>query len=282
MNQHTEHDPLAEADRNRARADAAEGLAALRAASLAELAAYAEELRCQVADLTDDAHTLFTDKPYPPDGLRYVTARINRLADTLARAAAGYTSAHAEDMAFPYNLDELTAHGWWALSDHELDGTLPPLPPTELDERRGYRRGWIRDGRTLMLWFTGPHALAYAHSSLRGRLYETAEVYAVITARLGTTEHVAVAPPQPLDASYHQIADHLRAAGWAEPAEIHACDEHGTPRPNGPGVSATWTRPSNPLFELSVWGVGDEPARARYWAGPVNSLAHLARITRHR
>lgn len=63
MNHQTDHDPLAEADRNRARADAAEGLAALRAASLAELAAYAEELRCQVADLTDDAHTLSRPRP---------------------------------------------------------------------------------------------------------------------------------------------------------------------------------------------------------------------------
>ncbi|EHR52351.1 hypothetical protein SacmaDRAFT_4158 [Saccharomonospora marina XMU15] len=286
MNQHTDHEPLAEAraeaDRNRARADAAEGLAALRAASLAELAAYAEELRCQVADLTDDAHTLFKATPYPPDGLRYVTARMNRLADTMARAAAGYTGARAKDMAYPRILDDLAAHGWAARPDHELDGTLPPIPSAELGERRGYRRGWVRDGHTLTLWFTGPHALAYADSSERGRLFETTEVRAVITGESGATDRAPVTPGQPLDASYAQVAEFLHAMGWTGPADTYACDEHGIRCTTGPGVHATWTRPSNPQVELSVWGIGDEPAHARYWAGPITSLVQLARITRHR
>ncbi|RBM17398.1 hypothetical protein DI005_22170 [Prauserella sp. PE36] len=273
MNHHTDHDPLtearAEADRQRARADAAEGLAALRAASLAELAAYAEELRCQVADLTDDAHTLYKATPYPPDGLRDVTARMNRLADTMARAAAGSTGARAKDMAYPRILDDLAAHGWAARPDHELDGTLPPIPSAELSERRGYRRGWVRDGHTLTLWFTGPHALAYADSSERGRLFETTEVRAVIAGESGATERAPVKPgPPPLDASYAQVAEFLHAMVWTGPADTYACDEHGARCATGPGVHATWTRPSDPQVELSVWASATSPPTPTAGPGP--------------
>src|SRR5690606_11658145 len=153
MNNH-DHSPdiVAEVDRERARADAAEGLARLRGASLDELADLAGELRCQVADLTDDAHS---SNPIPPDRLRNVTARLSRLADTLSRAARGYAGARATDMVYPRIFEDLDEHGWTARPDRDLDGTLPPVPISELGERRGYRRGWRRGFQTITLWFTG-------------------------------------------------------------------------------------------------------------------------------
>lgn len=86
---------------------------------------------------------------------------MNRLADTMARAAAGYTGARAKDMAYPRILDDLAAHGWADRPDHELDGTLPPIPSAELGERRGYRRGWVR-GRA--------HAHVVVHRAARAGL----------------------------------------------------------------------------------------------------------------
>ncbi|PXY25434.1 hypothetical protein [Prauserella muralis] len=294
MSRHADHDPVTaartHADRERARADAAGGLAKLQAASLAEMARYAEELRCQISDLTTDAHTLCRCSPYPPDGLRYVTERMARMADTMARAAAGYARARESDMAYPTILADLEAHGWIARPDHELDGILPPIPITELRrENRGYRRGWSRGTQTLTFWFTGPYALAYAHASGRGRLHDTTEVHAVITSSPDGTlrggegaRSRCAADRVPFDANFTQVAEYLRAAGWGEPRSVDRCDERGIHRANGRGTSAEWHRPGDPDFRLNVWGVDDEPAHVRYWAGPVTDLGHLERIIRHR
>ncbi|MBN9743569.1 hypothetical protein DMP23_21240 [Amycolatopsis sp. A1MSW2902] len=183
MSLQSNDDPADTIDQLRARANEAERLAAVRDASLKEIAKYARDLHCQIADLADDAHTLFKTKPYPAEGLRYVTERMNRLADTLTRTAIGYANARTEDMPYPNILDELAAHGWIARPDRELDGTLPPLHPAELGDARGYRRGFARGARTLTLWFTRPDCVAYAHSGTRGRLHTAAEVRAVISGR---------------------------------------------------------------------------------------------------
>lgn len=172
---------LAQVERLRARAAEAERLAALRNASLEEIAGYAENLRIYVADFTDDSYTQFSAKSYPPKGLRFVTERLNCLADTLARAAAGYSHARSEDMDCPRIVDDLAAHGWISRPDRKLDGTLPPLPLDELRDARGYRRGFARGAATLTLWFTSPDSLAYAESSAHGTLQTAAEVRAVIS-----------------------------------------------------------------------------------------------------
>lgn len=126
MSRHSGHGPitpgLAQTEQLRLRLEDAERLASLRDASLNELSDYAGKLRCQIADLADDLHAEFPNKPYPPEGLRYVTDRVNRLADTLARAAAGYVGARSEDMDYPQILDDLAAHGWISLPDHKLTG----------------------------------------------------------------------------------------------------------------------------------------------------------------
>lgn len=286
----TESDALraarADADSERARADAAEGVSRLQAASLAELARLAEDVRCLVADLTDDAHS---SQPIPPDRLRRFTAQLNERADTLARAATGYADARATDMAYPSIHADLDAHGWTPRPDRDLDGTLPPIPITELSDRRGYRRGWQRGAEWITLWFTGPHGLAYAESSRYGRLCEAREVRAVITSpphgaadqdEPATTRPATAAIP--FDATFEQVAEHMRAAGWGSPAEVYRCDARGKRRANGSRTCAVWRRPSNPAAQLSVWGRQGEPAQVRYWAGPVVDLATLSRITESR
>ncbi|WP_116200888.1 hypothetical protein [Amycolatopsis circi] len=185
MSPHADYDPtapdLAEVEQLRARTSEAERLAALRNASLEEITVYAEKLRIYVADFTDDSYTQFSAKSYPPEGLRYVTERVNRLAELLARAAAGYAHAHSKDMDCPRIADDLAAHGWISRPDRTLDGTLPPLPLDKLRDARGYRRGFARGAETLTLWFTCPDSLAYAKSSARGALRTAAEVRAVIS-----------------------------------------------------------------------------------------------------
>lgn len=63
----------------RERAYSIEALSRVQTASLHELARLAEELRCQVADLHDDA---LGSSPMPVHGLRNVTGRMNGLAET--------------------------------------------------------------------------------------------------------------------------------------------------------------------------------------------------------
>lgn len=285
MNNHDNaSDMVAEADRERARADAGEGLARLRGASLDELAGLAGELRCQVDDLTDDAHS---SNPIPPDRLRNVTARLSRLAGTLSRAARGYAGARATDMVYPRVFEDLDAHGWTVLPDRDLDGTLPPISISELDDNhRGYRRGWRRGDQTITLWFTGPYALAYGAASGHRRLWTTQEVKAVITsaptpknpfrdANAASRATSAV----PFDATYDQVADHMRAAGWGDPVEEHPCDDRGIRRPNGTGTSGVWESPSAYGFRVYAWGIGDEPAHVWYWAGTLANLDALRRLT---
>ncbi|WP_338600546.1 hypothetical protein [Saccharopolyspora sp. SCSIO 74807] len=282
MNNHDNAaDMVAEADRERARADAGEGLARLRGASLDELASLAGELRCQVDDLTDDAHS---SNPIPPDRLRNVTARLSRLADTLSRAARGYAGARATDMAYPRVFEDLDEHGWTARPDRDLDGTLPPIPISELgDNHRGYRRGWRRGDQTITLWFTGPYSLAYGAASGHGRLWTVQEVKAVITsaptpireANAESRRSSAVS----FGATYDQVADHMRAAGWGAPVEEHPCDRRGIRRPDGTGTSGVWESPSVYGFRVYAWGVGDEPAHVWYWAGTLATLDALRRLT---
>ncbi|GAA1026163.1 MULTISPECIES: hypothetical protein [Amycolatopsis] len=169
---------LPQVEQLRVRTAAAERLAAPRNASLEEIADYAENLRIYIADFANDSYTQFT---YPPKGLRYVTERVNHLAEALARAAAGYAHARSEDMDCPRIADDLAAQGWISRPDRTLDGTLPPIPLDELRDVRGYRRGFARGAETLTLWFTSPDSLAYAKSSTRGTLRTAADVRAVIS-----------------------------------------------------------------------------------------------------
>lgn len=274
---------LAEADRQRARAEDADHLARQQAASLVELAARAEELRCEVADLADNSHS---HQPMPAHGLRAITTRLERRADTLARTAQGYTAAQSTDMTYPRLHDDLDAHGWSPRPAQALAGLLPPIPITELPQRRGYRRGWQRGPRQLTVWFTSPDTLAYATASEHGRLLTADEVHAVITtpraARTTPTPVCRPAPTARLEVTYDQIAEHMRAAGWGAPSEVHPCDEHGIRRSDGAGLSAVWNRPSDPDFQVWVWGLGKNLAHARYWAGPITDMATLRHITEHR
>lgn len=272
-------------DDQRTRADFMETLSRVQAASLHELAKLAEELRCQVADLHDDT---LSSSPMPLHGLRNVTGRMNGLAETLSRAARGYAGARTTDMLYPTVADDLRTHRWTPRPDSGLDGVLPPIPITELPDRRGYARGWHRGPQWITLWFTGPCALAYADSSDHGRLTDVDAIRAVITSdRPLSTQALAdwVAARQethttPFDASYVRVVEHLRLS-WGGPLDSDRCDEHGNPNPDGPGKSSTWACPGDPDFRLHVWAVGHEPAHVRYWAGPVVDMAHLVQITGH-
>jgi hypothetical protein len=208
---------------------------------------------------------------------------MSNLADTLSRAAHGYTGARATDMLYPGIDGDLAAHQWNPRPDRELDGTLPPIPITELGEKRGYRRGWHRGQQQITLWFTGPDCLAYAQADGHGRLADVDQVRALVTSpplSANGQPHGAARPKagEPFSATYVRVVDHLRAT-WGGPIETHSCDEHGIRRPDGTGTSAVWGRPSNPDFRVYVWGIGHQPAHVRYWAGPVADMEHLIRIT---
>jgi len=274
----------AELDRERARADALETVNRVQAGSLTSLARLADELRCQVADLHDDA---LSSNPMAVPGLRNVTGRMDGLAETLSRAARGYSGARTTDMIYPTVDDDLRAHGWTPRPDRGLDGVLPPIPITELGDRRGYARGWHRGPQWITLWFTGPSALAYADSSDHGRLTDVDAVRAVITSRRplsadALAEWAAArqkAHTVPFDASYVRVFAHLRSSWGGGLVVDDRCDEHGAPAPDGPGKRSVWACPSDPDFRLYVWGIGNQPAHVRYWAGPVVDMAHLVQIT---
>ena len=273
----------AELDRERARAEAMEALSRVQAESLTDLARLAEEIRCQVADLHDDA---LSSSPMPVDGLRNVTGRMDGLADTLSRAARGYAGARTTDMLYPDVAEDLCEHQWTPRPDRGLDGVLPPIPITELPDRRGYARGWHRGPQWITLWFTGPCALAYVDSSDHGRLTDVDAVRAVITSRQQLSAGALAdwvadrqkAHTMPFDASYVRVFEHLRSS-WGGPIDSQRCDEQGIPKPDGPGKRSVWACPSDPDFRLYVWAIGNEPAHVRYWAGPVVDMAHLVRIT---
>jgi hypothetical protein len=57
---------------------------------------------------------------------------MNGLANTLSRAARGYSGARTTDMIYPTVDEDLRAHGWTPRPDRGLDGVLPPIPITEL------------------------------------------------------------------------------------------------------------------------------------------------------
>lgn len=273
----------AELDQERARADSVEALSRIQAASLAELAALAAELRCQVANLADDA---LSAKPMPVRGLRNVTGRMVGLAESLSRTAHAYAGARTTDMLYPTVAEDLRAHKWMPRPDQGLDGALPPVPASEMGGFRGYARGWHRGPQWITLWFTGPCALAYADSSDHGRLTSAEAVRAVITSARSLSasalaEWVAIrqkAHAAPFDAPYVRVFEHLRSGPWSA-IEIGRCDEFGVPMPEGRGNTSVWACPSDPDFRLYVWGIGNEPVHVRYWAGPVVDMAHLVRIT---
>ncbi|TCO49657.1 hypothetical protein [Actinocrispum wychmicini] len=273
----------AELVRERARADSFEAINRVQAASLAELAKRAANLRCQVADLADDA---LSSKPMPIQGLRNVTGRTSGLAESLSRSAHGYAGARTTDMLYPTVDDDLRAHNWTPRPDRGLDGTLPPIPISEMGDRRGYARGWHRGPQWITLWFTGPTALAYGDSSDHGQLTSVDAMRAVITSArsLSTSalpDWVAErmkAHTVPFDAPYVRVFAHLQAGPWSA-IDIDRCDEYGVRTPNGTGNTSVWVSPSDPDFRLYVWGIGNEPAHVRYWAGPVVDMAHLVQIT---
>ncbi|WP_216209763.1 hypothetical protein [Amycolatopsis aidingensis] len=84
------------------------------------------------------------------------------------------------------------------------------------------------------------------------------------------------------DATFEQVAKHMRTVGWGSPAEVYRCDARGKHRANGSRTCAVWRRPSRPAAQLSIWGRQGEPAQVRYWAGPVVDMAALSRITESR
>jgi hypothetical protein len=276
----------AELEREHAHAESLETVNRVQAASLTSLARLAEELRCQVADLHDDA---LSSNPMRVQGLRNVTGRMDGLAETLSRAARGYSGARTTDMIYPTVDDDLRAHQWTPRPDRGLDGVLPPIPITELGARRGYARGWHRGPQWITLWFTGPCALVYADSSDHGRLTDVDAVRAVITSSRplsadALAEWVAArqkAHTVPFDAPYVRVFAHLRSSWGGGLVVDDRCDEHGAPAPEGRGKRSVWACPNGPDFRLYVWGIGNEPAHVRYWAGPVVDMAHLVQITGH-
>ncbi|MEV6236764.1 hypothetical protein [Lentzea sp. NPDC051838] len=257
----------------------------LQAASLTSLAGLAGNLRCQVADLHDDT---LGSQPTSAMGLRNVTGRMSGLADTLSRAAGGYSGARTTDMVYLAVDEDLREYKWTPRPDRGLDGTLPPIPITELSDRRGYARGWHRGPQWITLWFTSPYSFAYADCSDHGRLTEADAVRAVITSRhpLSADELARWAASQqgshavPFDAAYLRATQHVFFR-WGGALDSHRCDEHGHPAPDGHGHRSVWACPSDPDFRLCVWGIGDEPAHVTYWAGPVVDMAHLVQITGH-
>lgn len=217
-------------------------------------------------------------------GLRNVTGRMSGLADTLSRAADGYSGARTTDMV---DLDvdkDLREHKWTPRPDRGLDGTLPPIPITELRDRRGYARGWHRGPQWITLWFTSPYSFAYADSSDHGRHHRCG--------RRSLRDHLASAVAElakwaaaqqeshtvPFDATYLRATQHVFFR-WGGPLDSYRCDEHGHPAPDEPGHRSVWACPSDPDFRLCAWGTGDEPAHVTYWAGPVADMAHLVQIT---
>lgn len=280
------HDALcAELDKERERIRSLETVNQLQAASLTSLADLAGKLRCQVADLHDDT---LSSQPMSAKGLRNFTGRMSGLADTLSRAAHGYSGARTTDMIYPDIDEDLGAYKWTPRPDRGLDGTLPPVSITERADRREYARGWHRGPQWITLWFTSPCSFAFVESSDHGRLTDTDTVRAVITSPrpLSPDELAEWAAAQqeshtvPFDASYVRATQHLRMC-WGGVLDSHRCDEHGHPAPDGPGRRSVWACPSDPDFRLSVWAIGDEPAHVTYWAGPVVDMAHLVQITGH-
>ena len=280
----TTHDALcAELEKERERVRALEAVNRLQTASLTTLSDLAENLRCQVADLHDNA---LSSQPIPVKGLRNVMGRMNGLADTLSRAAHGYSGIRTTDMIYPAIDDDLREHKWTPRPDRGLDGTLPPVPITGLADRRGYARGWHRGPQWITLWFTSPCSFAFADSSDHGRLTEADAVRAVITSRqpLSGGEFAKWAAAQqeshgtPFDASHGRVTEHL-CLSWGGTLDSHRCDENGHPAPDGRGRRSVWACPSDPDFRLYVWGVGDEPPHVAYWAGPVVDMRHLVQIT---
>jgi hypothetical protein len=224
----------------------------------------------------------------PIRGLRNVTGRMNGLADTLSRATRGYAGARTTDMLYPTVVEDLRTHRWTPRPDRGLDGALPPIPITELPNRRGYARGWHRGPQWITLWFTGPNALAYANSNDHGRLTSVDALRAVITS-LGSLSADALADwvtarqeahAELFDAPYVRASEHLRAS-WGAPIDTSPCDGHGHCQTTGKGTTSVWTCPSDPDFRICAWGIGDQPAHVRYWAGPVVDMAHLVQITGH-
>lgn len=142
---------LAEIENLRTRAETAETLNQTRAVAMRELAAMAEEVRCQAADLCDTSHG---SNSFPPKGLQYVTERLGRIAHRLAVTAHGHLDPAVEDWDVPDVLADLERHGWT-----ELD--WPPtteIPPSDhrRDRIMGHRRHFTRGAQELILWFTGP------------------------------------------------------------------------------------------------------------------------------
>ncbi|MEV6242708.1 hypothetical protein [Lentzea sp. NPDC051838] len=257
----------------------------LQAASLTSLSDLAGELRCQVADLHDNA---LSSQPMPLKGLRSVTGRMSGLADSLSRAAHGYSGARTTDMIYPTIDEDLREHKWTPRPNRGLDGTLPPVPIAELADRRGYARGWHRGPQWITLWFTSPCSFAFADSSDHGRLTDVDGIRAVVTSSrplsagdlakwVGAQQESHI---MPFDAPYGRAAQHL-CLSWGGMVDDHRCDDHGRPAPDGRGRRSVWARPTDPDFRLCVWGIGDEPAHVTYWAGPVVDMAHLVQITGH-
>lgn len=165
---------------------------------------------------------------------------------------------------------------------------MPPIPITELPDRRGYALGWHRGPQWITLWFTGPDSLAYMDTSDHGRLISVDAMRAVITSRRSLSADALAdwiaarqeAHTAPFDGPHVGVFEHLRAS-WGAPIDMVRCDGHGIRRPDGKGTTSVWACPSDPDFRLYAWGIGDEPAHVRYWAGPVIDMAHLVQIAGH-
>lgn len=184
-------------------------------------------------------------------------AKLARLADAerLAALAEGYAEALPGDITYPDLFMELKHGGW-----QELD----EVPATDR-EARGYRCALRRGGHVLVLWLTGPYAIARAESSTLGRLVDRREIGMVITALPGTeidpgAPHAACpwSRTPEFDGSRSLISYVLIRNAWRAHAD------------------GTWSHPAHAtkLFVRTV----ERTLYVRYWAGAVIDADELARV----
>lgn len=267
-------------------ADAAEGVREAQAASLADLAERIDQLRCQAADLHNDVGFYAEGAGQRRlDGLRDVTERLATAAREAEAAARGYTGVKPSDIAFPGLPELLSLHGWIPRPDRVMTDDILSRPSTR---DHAWVRGWTRGTHTIAVWFTSPRSLSYARCDTRGRLFEATEIRYIITSK-NAGEDTPLAPPTStpdtlMDLTLNQVDAFLLDNGFTavecQPS-AQAPPARARPSNNPTTRRMTWLKPGTSEHrDLRVYGAGrdDEIAVLWYWAGPIRSLAQLARI----
>lgn len=278
----------AEALQARHAADAAEGVRRAQAASLADLADRVDQMRCLAADLHNDVDFYLENASQQRrDGLLYVTERLMNTAREADAAARGYTGIKPTDIAAPNLPSLLSEHGWKPRPDRLMTDDILRRPSTR---DRAWVRGWTRGTHTIALWFTSPVSLSYARCDTRGRLFEFHEIRHVITSTHAGAD-TPLAPPTSaqdhlwMDATIDQVDAFLSKNGFTmieqQPVSLALPGDDARSTTSRKGRRLTWLKPGNSgHHDLRVYGSGrdDEPAVLWYWAGPIRSLAQLARL----